>query len=69
MTKLQQIWRNNKCLFVCGIIVISLIVVLIILGVVTLIVAPALPQVRTTPLNTSISLRTFEDNFINSNIS
>jgi hypothetical protein len=62
-------WRNNKCLFVFGIIVISLIVVLIILGVVTLIVAPALPQLRSTPINNSFNLRIFEDSFISSNIS
>jgi hypothetical protein len=56
-------------LFVFGIVVISLVVVLIILGVVTLIVAPALPQLRTTPLNATVSLRTFTDTFIPSNLS
>jgi hypothetical protein len=63
MTKLQHIWRTNKCLFIFGILIISFVVVLIILGVVTLVVAPALPQLRTPPMNTSFSLRTFEDSF------
>lgn len=55
-------WRHNKCLFIIGITIISIIVVMIILGVVILMVAPALPQLKQTAKNYTVSLRTFEDN-------
>jgi type II secretory pathway pseudopilin PulG len=48
LTKLQQMWHNNKCCFVIGMSLISAVVILIILGVVILIVVPALPQIKST---------------------
>ena len=55
VNKLEEMWGNNKCLFIFGLTMVCMVVVGIIVGVVVLVVAPALPQ--TAFAQTSFQLR------------
>lgn len=49
LVKLEEIWRDNKILFIAGICLVVLVIVGIIVGVVTFMVTPSLPTARVSP--------------------
>ena len=46
LLKLEEIWRDNKILFILGMFAVVMVIVGIIIGVVTFMVTPSLPTAR-----------------------